>query len=155
MQVYLHIQLGNSALDRTNATEAANHFTAAVNAGTFLSKPIIHSKYEEFAVVRHLLHATDNALMSSMDFMQLFGCDFTSMWQTANQQRCHALLRAGKIAEVFEACRYMADMSDESMKASCLDWTISKSSAMLPSFNVHHIPFRFHARNEHVPRKCS
>jgi hypothetical protein len=65
-------------------------------------------------------------------FVQLFGCDFTSLWQTANQKRCHALLRAGRLVEVFEACRYMADMSDESTKASCLDWTIGKSLGMSP-----------------------
>ncbi|OAX39463.1 WD40 repeat-like protein [Rhizopogon vinicolor AM-OR11-026] len=104
IEVYLHIQLGNDALDRACPTEAADHFTAAVNTGTFLSKSAIHSKYEEFVV--------------------LFGCDFTSLWQTANQKRCHALLRAGKLAEVFEAYRYMTDMSDEATKASCLEWSL-------------------------------
>jgi hypothetical protein len=49
--VYLHIQLGNNALDRDCPTEAANHFTAAVNAGTFLIKSDIDSKYEDFVVV--------------------------------------------------------------------------------------------------------
>jgi len=102
--VYLHVQLGNNALDRACPAEAADHFTAAVNTGTFLTKSVTHSKYEDFVV--------------------LFGCDFTSLWQSANQKRCHALLRAGRLVEVFEACRYMADMSDETMKASCLDWTI-------------------------------
>ncbi|OJA07541.1 hypothetical protein AZE42_08515, partial [Rhizopogon vesiculosus] len=57
-------------------------------------------------------------------FLQLFGCDFTSLWQTANQKRCHALLRAGKLAAVFEAYQYMVDMSDETTRASCLKWSI-------------------------------
>jgi hypothetical protein len=51
-QVYLYIQLGNNALDRACPTEAADHFTAAVKTGTFLSKSVIDSKYEEFVVVR-------------------------------------------------------------------------------------------------------
>jgi hypothetical protein len=50
--VYLHIQLGNKALDRACPTEAADHFTAAVNAGTFLSKSASDTKYQEFVVVR-------------------------------------------------------------------------------------------------------
>jgi len=63
--------------------------------------------------------------MLNILFLQLFGCDFTSLWQTANQKRCHALLRAGKLAEVFEAYQYMADMSDEATRANCLNWSIS------------------------------
>jgi len=52
-QVYLHVQLGNKALDCARPTEAAGHFTAAVNAGTFLTKSAIDSKcYEDFAMVR-------------------------------------------------------------------------------------------------------
>ena len=50
--MYLHIQLGNKSLERDRPTEAADHFTAAVNAGTLLSKSFIDAKYEDFAVVR-------------------------------------------------------------------------------------------------------
>jgi hypothetical protein len=50
--VYLHVRLGNKALDRACLTEAADHFTAAVNAGTFLSNSTVDPKYEEFVVVR-------------------------------------------------------------------------------------------------------
>jgi len=127
--VYLHVQLGNNALDRACPAEAAYHFTAAVNTGTFLTKSVTHSKYEDFVVVRWW-YGTEMLSMLSTCFVQLFGCDFASLWQSANQKRCHALLRAGRLVEVFEACRYMADMSDETMKASCLDWTIGKSSVM-------------------------
>jgi hypothetical protein len=58
-EVYLHIKLGNNALDRACPTEAADHFTAAVNTGTFLSKSTSDSKYDEFVVVRRH-SATDN-----------------------------------------------------------------------------------------------
>jgi len=128
-QVYLHIQLGNKALDRACPAEAADHFTAAVNTGTFLTKSPIDSKYEDFAVVR-CRYTTVICSMLSMYFLQLFGCDFTSLWQTANQKRCHALLRAGRLVEVFDAVQFMADMSDEATKASFLDWSIGKCSAM-------------------------
>ena len=50
-QVYLHVRLGNKALDRACLTEAADHFTAAVNAGIFLSNSAVDPKYEEFVVV--------------------------------------------------------------------------------------------------------
>jgi hypothetical protein len=73
--------------------------------------------------------------MLSMCFVQLFGFDLKSLWQTANQKRCHALLRAGRLAEVFDAYRYMTDMSDETTKAStCLDWSLGKSSVISPMF---------------------
>jgi hypothetical protein len=49
--VYLRIQMGNNALDRACPTEAADHFTTAVDTGTFLSKSAIDSRYEEFVVV--------------------------------------------------------------------------------------------------------
>jgi hypothetical protein len=50
-QVYLHIQLGNNALDRDCPTEAVDHFTAAVNAGVFLTKSNIDYEFEDFVVV--------------------------------------------------------------------------------------------------------
>ena len=116
-------------MDRSCPAEAADHFTAAVNTGTFLTKSPIDSKYEDFVVVRcHYTRVVFSVL--SMCFLQLFGCDFTSLWQTANKKRCHALLRAGRLVEVFDAVQYMADMSDEAMKASFLDWSIGKYSVM-------------------------
>ncbi|OJA09466.1 hypothetical protein AZE42_07148 [Rhizopogon vesiculosus] len=51
--------------------------------------------------------------------MQLFGWDLKSLWKTSNQKRCLALLRAERLAEAHEAYRYMIDMSDEAMLASC------------------------------------
>jgi hypothetical protein len=51
-QAYLHVQLGNHALDGAHHTEAADHFTAAINCGAFVSDQAIHAKYEVFVVVR-------------------------------------------------------------------------------------------------------
>jgi hypothetical protein len=63
-------------------------------------------------------------------FAQLFGWDFTSLWKIANQDRCRALLRAGRLTEAHEAYKYMMDISDEATKASYLDWSIGKYSVM-------------------------
>jgi hypothetical protein len=60
-------------------------------------------------------------------FMQLFGWDLKSLWQTANQNRCHALLQACRLKEALEAHQYMMDNSDESTKASWLNWSTSQS----------------------------
>jgi hypothetical protein len=51
-QAYLHVQLGNIALNGARNSEAVEHFTAAVNASAFFYKLPIHSMYEEFVVVR-------------------------------------------------------------------------------------------------------
>ena len=72
-------------------------------------------------------------------FLQLFGCDFTSLWQTANQKRCHALLRTGRLVEVFEAYRYMAEMSDETTRAGCLNWSIGKFRIISP--RLQYLPY--------------
>jgi hypothetical protein len=50
-RVYLRIQMGNNALGRACPAEAADHFTTAVNTGTFLSKSAIDSRYEELVMV--------------------------------------------------------------------------------------------------------
>jgi tetratricopeptide (TPR) repeat protein len=62
--------------------------------------------------------------------MQLFGWDLKSLWQTAHQKRCHALLQAGRLTEAHEAYRYMMDMCDEATTVNCSDWIIGKSLAM-------------------------
>lgn len=90
--------------------KAAVHFTAAVNASASFAKLDIHSMYEDFVV--------------------LFGWDLKSLWQTVNQQRCHALLLDDQAGTAFEAYRYMMDMSDESTKATFLDW--------IPTLNGRH-----------------
>jgi len=60
-------------------------------------------------------------------FVQLFGWDLESLYLTAHQKRCQALLSAGKPDESLEAHRFMMDVIDESAKASCLDWSNGKS----------------------------
>ncbi|KAG1752319.1 WD40-repeat-containing domain protein [Suillus paluster] len=102
VEAYLRVQLGTSAMDAALHDEAADHFTTAVNAGASFAQSDIHSMYEDFVV--------------------LFGWNLKSLWQTANQKRCQALLRAGQFGEAFEAYRYMMEMSDEPTKAIFLAW---------------------------------
>lgn len=102
VEAYMRVQLGTIAMDNGLHREAAVHFTAAVNAGIFFSKLDVHSTYEDFVV--------------------LFGWDLKSLWQTANQQRCHALVRSGKVGAAFEAYRYMMEVSDEPTKAIFRAW---------------------------------
>ncbi|KAG2136120.1 uncharacterized protein EDB93DRAFT_1106989 [Suillus bovinus] len=111
VEAYMRVQLGTTAMDGALYRDAADHFTAAVNAGAFFSKLDVSSIYEDFVV--------------------LFGWDLKSLWQTANQQRCHALVRAGKVGATLEAYRYMMDMSDEPTKAIFRAWVPGKSSVCL------------------------
>ncbi|KAG1800334.1 uncharacterized protein HD556DRAFT_1028494 [Suillus plorans] len=103
VEAYLHMQLGMDALDYARHNEAADHFTAAVNTIGFPSMSAIHSRYDIFVV--------------------LFGWDLKSLWQTAHQNRCNVLLRAGRLPEAIEAYRYMMDRADEATKARCIDWS--------------------------------
>ncbi|KAJ8594800.1 hypothetical protein M405DRAFT_929909 [Rhizopogon salebrosus TDB-379] len=100
VEACLRVQLGINALDND---EAAAHFTTAVKSCLFSSKSDIDSTYEVFVV--------------------LFGLDLKYLWKIANQKRCDALLRAGRITEALESYRYMMDMSDEVTEASCLGWS--------------------------------
>ncbi|KAG0697842.1 hypothetical protein DFH29DRAFT_1020728, partial [Suillus ampliporus] len=109
-QAYLCVQLGIYALNGARHDEAADHFAAAVNSGAFSSKSDIHSTYADLVV--------------------LFGWDLKPLWKIANQKRCHALLQAGRLEEALESFQYMMDKSDETTKASCLDWTTGKSSVI-------------------------
>ncbi|OAX35388.1 hypothetical protein K503DRAFT_773522, partial [Rhizopogon vinicolor AM-OR11-026] len=103
VKAYLLVRMGINASNDAGHSEAADHFTAAINTGVLSSKWEIHSKYEIFVV--------------------LFGWDLKSLCQTGNQNRCDALLRAGRLPEAHEAYRHMMDISDEATKASCLDWS--------------------------------
>ncbi|OAX34763.1 hypothetical protein K503DRAFT_868710 [Rhizopogon vinicolor AM-OR11-026] len=103
VEAYLHVQLGVNALNDAHHNEAVDHFTAAINTGILSSQQAIHSQYEVFVV--------------------LFGWDLKSSWQTATQQRCHALLRAGRLGDAHEAFKHIMDISDEATKASYLDWS--------------------------------
>ncbi|KAG2744404.1 hypothetical protein P692DRAFT_20745152, partial [Suillus brevipes Sb2] len=105
-QAYMQVQLGNIAMDSDLHKEAADHFSAAVKAGASFATLNIHSTHIEFAL--------------------LFGWDLKSLWQIANQQRCHALLRIGQFGTAFEAYRFMMDKSDDPTKAIFLDWIPGK-----------------------------
>jgi WD40 repeat protein/tetratricopeptide (TPR) repeat protein len=102
VEAYLRVQLGNISLDNGRHNEAVHHFTAAVNASAFFYKSAIHSTYEEFVM--------------------LFGWDLKSLWQSANQQQCHALFRVGRIGAAVESYQSTMDKSDEDTKARLSAW---------------------------------
>jgi hypothetical protein len=60
-------------------------------------------------------------------FLQLFGWELESLWQTANKKLCLALLKARRLGEAFESYRYGMDASDEATRASLHAWILSKS----------------------------
>ncbi|KIK34625.1 hypothetical protein CY34DRAFT_625933 [Suillus luteus UH-Slu-Lm8-n1] len=99
VETYLRVQLGTKA---SRHDEAADHFTAAVNAGA-LSSTFIHQIYEDLTV--------------------LFGWDLEALFLTAHQKRCQAFLSAGKPDKALEAHKDMIDTIDESTKAGCLVWS--------------------------------
>jgi tetratricopeptide (TPR) repeat protein len=70
----------------------------------FSSRSTIHSRYDDFVV--------------------LFGWDLASLWMTANQKRCHALLQAGRLWEAIGSYQYIMDVGDITTKADALDWSI-------------------------------
>lgn len=74
-------------------------------------------------------------LISRACILQLFGWNLKSLWQTANKHRCEALLSAKKHEEALQSYQYMMNMSDETMKASCFDWSTSKSPVIQISNN--------------------
>jgi tetratricopeptide (TPR) repeat protein len=103
VEAYLHVQVGMNALDDARYNEATNHLTSAVKAIRFSSMSAIHSQYDVFVV--------------------LFGWNLESLWRTAHQNWCNALLRAGRLLEAIKAYRHMMNTADEIMKARCLDWS--------------------------------
>ncbi|KAG2153794.1 uncharacterized protein EDB93DRAFT_1134838, partial [Suillus bovinus] len=113
VEAYLHVKLGRTALRDYNSNvkfpiqlqeiaSAIDHLTTAVNASSFFFGLPIHTKYEVF--------------------IELFGWDLKSLWETANKQLCHTLLMAGKHGEAFELFYSMMDKCDESTKDSLRAW---------------------------------
>ncbi|KAG1722080.1 uncharacterized protein EDB91DRAFT_1256240 [Suillus paluster] len=84
--------------------EAAGHFAAAIYSGAFSSGSVIHFVYYD-------------------DLVVLFGLDFEPLWQIANQNRCDALLRAGRLQEALKSHQYMIDINYGVTKPSCADWS--------------------------------
>ncbi|KAG0705636.1 hypothetical protein DFH29DRAFT_996722 [Suillus ampliporus] len=112
VEAYLCLQLGINAMNDARHDEAADHFTAAVNSSSdFSSTMAIHSTYEDLVV--------------------LFGWDLKSLWQNAHQKWCDTLCRAGRHEEALKSYRYTMSMSDESTKASCIDWSNGKSGVLM------------------------
>ena len=140
-QAYLLLRLGIDALDGARHNEAADHFTAAVNASALASKSTIRYMYEDLVVVREH-DATGKCCSSSTFHVQHFGWGLKSLWQTAKKNRCRALIGAGRLEEAVESYRYMMDMSDEVTKISYLEWSAGKSSVI--SFRLQSSP-AFHS----------
>jgi hypothetical protein len=69
---------------------------------------------------------------STACFPQLFGWDLKSLWQTANQQHCYALFRAGSFGAAIESYNSIMDKIDEDMKADFRTWFICKYFAISP-----------------------
>ncbi|KAG2362679.1 hypothetical protein BDR07DRAFT_1376328 [Suillus spraguei] len=107
VQAYLRVQLRIKALTDARHDEAVDQFITAVNSSNFSSRSPIHLIYEDLVV--------------------LFGWDLKSLWQTACQKQCDALLQAGKLQEAMKSYQYMMALSDENTKADFLDWSNSKS----------------------------
>ncbi|KAG1793189.1 uncharacterized protein HD556DRAFT_525147 [Suillus plorans] len=103
VEAYLRVQLGLEALDGARHDEAAVHFTAAIDCSNLPSKSDIDEIYEDLVV--------------------LFGWDLKSLWLTAHQKRCDALLLAGKLQDAVRSYRYMMDSIDETTRAICLEWS--------------------------------
>ncbi|KAG1897773.1 WD40-repeat-containing domain protein [Suillus fuscotomentosus] len=121
VEAYLRVQLGNIALEGACHNEAVEHFTVAANASTFFYKSPIHVTYDEFVV--------------------LFGWDLKSLWQTANQQQCYALFRAGSFKAAVEACQSMMDKIDDDMKGDLRTWFTDHAVIVdVPSLPLHHCP---------------
>ncbi|KAG1792993.1 uncharacterized protein HD556DRAFT_1444087 [Suillus plorans] len=108
VQAYLRLQLGIKVLDDARYEEAADHFTAVLNFSAFSSSSSIHAMYEDLVV--------------------LFGWDLESLWLTANQKRCNALVRADRLQDAVKSYQYMTDNIDETTKVSCVEWSNGKSS---------------------------
>ncbi|KAG1726991.1 uncharacterized protein EDB91DRAFT_899902 [Suillus paluster] len=96
VEAYLHVQLGIKALNGLRHDEAADHFDDAINSGAFSSGSVIHFVYYN-------------------DLVVLFKLDFEPLWQIANQNRCDALLRAGRLQEALKSYGVT--------KPSCADWS--------------------------------
>ncbi|KAG2142856.1 quinon protein alcohol dehydrogenase-like superfamily [Suillus bovinus] len=107
VQAYLRVQLGLKALDGACHEEAADHFTAALHSSALSSKSEIYEMYQDLVVI--------------------FGWDLKSLWFTAHQKRCQALLEADKLQDAVKSFRYMMDNIDGTAKASCLEWSNGKS----------------------------
>ncbi|KAG1793194.1 uncharacterized protein HD556DRAFT_525963 [Suillus plorans] len=102
VEAYLRVQFGLEALCSARHDEAAVHFTAALDSSNLPSKSDIHEIYEDLVV--------------------LFGWDLKSLWLTAHQKRCDALLLAGKLQDAVRSYRYMTDSIDETTRVICLEW---------------------------------
>ncbi|KAG1785217.1 WD40-repeat-containing domain protein [Suillus plorans] len=107
VEASLRVQLGTIAFNGAHHNEAVEHFTAAVKASTFLAKSATPSACKAFTV--------------------LFGWELESLWQTANEKLCFALLKAGRLGEALESYKYGMDASDEATRSGLRAWIFTIS----------------------------
>ena len=62
---------------------------------------------------------------------QLFSLHLDSLWQTANQNWCDALLRRDRVITAIRSYRYMVDKVDEAARTNCLEWSTSECFGFL------------------------
>nr|AFB76151.1 hypothetical protein [Suillus grevillei] len=68
-------------------------------------------------------------------FTVLFGWDLDSLWETVNQRRCEAFLRADRVVEAVEAHQYMMHRTiEEAAKPSFLKWSTGEYMRVLEHF---------------------
>ncbi|KAG2367096.1 hypothetical protein BDR07DRAFT_1394292 [Suillus spraguei] len=115
VEAYLRVQLGIKTSHGARHDEAAEHFTAAVNCNALSSKSDIHDIYEDLVV--------------------LFGWNLKSLWLTAHQKRCDALLQANCLewSKAFmEICRARClTNGDAALAAYDYDTAIALYSAVI------------------------
>lgn len=107
VEACLRVQLGTIAFEGANHNEVVNQFAAAVKVSTFLATLAPPSACKAFTV--------------------LFGWELESLWQTANEKLCFALLKATTLGIAFESYRYAMDASDEATRAGLRAWILSIS----------------------------
>lgn len=92
---------------------------------SWLNQPLLlHARLSPWYVDMMQLHIF---FMSKCTFLQLFGWELESLWQTANEKLCFALLKAGRLGEAFESYKYGMDASDEATRSGLRAWIFSKS----------------------------
>ncbi|KAG1782597.1 WD40-repeat-containing domain protein [Suillus placidus] len=116
---YLRVQLAIIAFDNGRYSEAADRLNDNI--------PSITDLFSRGALPDPRLKI----------FTVLFGWDLDSVWQTVNQRRCEAFLRADRVFEAVESHQYMMRRTiEEVANPSCLEWSTGEYVRVLDDFNI-------------------
>ncbi|KAG1847926.1 hypothetical protein F4604DRAFT_139109 [Suillus subluteus] len=118
VDAYLRVQLAMITFQNGLYSEAADELTASITTITDLFSPttLLEPKWKIFTL--------------------LFGWDFDSLWQTVNQRRCDAFLRANRVTEAVKSFQYMMSMIDDNTKNGCLEWSSGECVIMSDNLNI-------------------